>query len=77
MFKLPTLQKLIAYFVEGAAVAIAAHYIPSRKISMKELFILAVTAALTFFILDTFAPDVASGARMGSGWGIGASRVGF
>jgi len=65
------------YLLEGAAVAVAAHYIPSRKMAMTELLILALTAALTFWLLDTFAPSIATGARFGAGFGIGAKTVGF
>ena len=71
------LDLLIKYLLEGLAVVIATHYLSSRKASMKELFILGATAAFTFFILDTFAPSVGAGARMGAGWGIGSSQVGF
>ena len=65
------------YFLEGAAVAIAAYYIPSRQMALRELFMVAITAALTFWILDTFSPAIGSGARFGAGFGIGAKTVGF
>ena len=63
------------YFLQGLGVMIAAKYIPNRSMSMKELFMLAVTAALTFFILDQFAPAVGRGARLGAGFGIGSGLV--
>lgn len=75
------IQNLLAnapkYFLEGAAVALVAHYLPSRKIAMQELLMLALTAALTFWLLDTFAPSVGQGARLGAGFGIGAGQVGW
>ena len=38
---------------------------------------IALTAAATFSILDTYIPTMGANARMGSGFGIGASLVGF
>ena len=71
------IQNAPKYFVEGLAVAVAAKYIPSRGVTMRELLMLALAAALTFWVLDTFAPHVAPGARLGAGFGLGANTVGF
>lgn len=71
------LKNVLKYLLEGIAVAIAAKYIPSREIALNEVMMIAVTAALTFFILDLFSPSIASGARMGAGFGVGANLVGF
>jgi hypothetical protein len=65
------------YFLEGAAVAIAAFYIPNRSMALTELLMLAITASLTFWLLDVFAPGVSQGARLGAGFGIGGKVVGF
>lgn len=65
------LQDLVKYMLEGAAVALAAFYIPQRKGDLKEIAIIALTAALTFAILDQFAPGIAAGTRQGAGFGIG------
>ena len=65
------------YFLEGAVVAIAAFYIPNRSMALRELFMLAITAALTFWLLDVFAPAVSPGVRLGAGFGIGGKLVGF
>ena len=70
-------KNVLKYLLEGIAVALAAKYIPSRGIAMNEVVMIALTAALTFFILDVFSPTIASGARMGTGFGIGANQVGF
>jgi len=70
-------KNLPKYLMEGAAVAVAAHYIPARKMSMLELIIVALTAALTFAVLDILAPAILPGAYMGAGFGIGAKMVGF
>jgi len=65
------LQSVIKYVLEGLAVAVAAYFIPRKTVDIKEIAIIALTAAATFAILDQFAPGVAMGARQGSGFGIG------
>ncbi len=70
-------KSLMKYFLEGLAVALAAYYIPRGRVSMQEVLMIAVTAGLTFLILDLWAPSVGSGARMGAGLGIGFKQVGF
>ena len=39
--------------------------------------LIALTAAATFAILDTYIPSMAVSARSGAGFGIGANLVGF
>ena len=69
--------RAIKYLVEGLAVAVAAYYIPQKKMNLQEIAMIAVTAALTFAILDMYSPNVAMAARKGAGFGIGAMQVGF
>jgi hypothetical protein len=64
-------QSLIKYVLEGAAVALAAFYIPSKKANLQEIALIALTAAATFAVLDLFAPAIAAGTRQGAGFGIG------
>lgn len=70
------LQSLVKYLVEGLAVAAAAFYIPRFKSDLKEIALIALTAAAVFAVLDQFAPSVAIGARQGAGFGIGYKLVG-
>ena len=70
------LQNLIKYVLEGVAVAVAAFYLTSKKQNVQEVLLLGLVAALTFFVLDLFAPSVGAGARHGSGFGIGFNLVG-
>jgi hypothetical protein len=70
-------KRIIKYLVEGLMVAIAAFAIPKRRIDLDEIALIALTAAATFSILDTFVPSMAIGARSGAGFGIGANLVGF
>lgn len=70
-------KRLIKYLVEGLMVAIAAYAIPKQSLNIEEIMLLAVTAAATFSILDTYVPSIGVSTRSGAGFGIGANLVGF
>ena len=44
---------------------------------MEEIALLALTAAATFAILDTYIPSMGVSARSGTGLGIGLHLAGF
>lgn len=69
-------KRAVKYLVEGAAVAVAAFYIPRRQMDLEEIAMIAVTAAATFALLDMYAPSVGNYARQGAGIGIGLNTVG-
>ena len=78
MFDLGELVKrAIKYLVEGLMVAIAAYAIPQKRLRLDEVALIAITAAATFSILDTYIPSMGVTARSGAGFGIGANLVGF
>lgn len=70
-------RRAVKYLIEGFVVAIAAMMIPKKSMSMDEVALVALTAAATFTILDTYAPAMGVGARQGASFGIGANLVGF
>jgi hypothetical protein len=70
-------KRVVKYLVEGLMVAIAAFAIPKRSLQLDEIALIALTAAATFSILDTYVPTMAVTARGGAGFGIGANLVGF
>ena len=70
-------KRALKYLVEGVIVALAAFVIPSRKLRIDETLLIALTAAATFSILDTYIPSMGVNARTGAGFGIGANLVGF
>ena len=70
-------RRAIKYLVEGLMVAIAAYAIPKRSMNLDEVALIALTAAATFSILDTYLPSMAVSARSGAGFGMGANLVGF
>ena len=70
-------KRAVKYLIEGAAVAVAAYYIPKKQMKIEEVVMIAVTAAATFAVLDMYAPSIGSAARTGTGFGIGANLAGF
>lgn len=72
-------KRAVKYLVEGLMVAIVAFVIPPEKRALKyeEIATIALMAAATFSILDTFTPSIGVSARSGAGMGIGANMVGF
>ena len=70
-------KQAIKYLVEGIMVAIASSAIPKRSLQVDEIALIALTAAATFSILDTYVPSMAVSARTGAGFGIGGNLVGF
>jgi hypothetical protein len=71
--------RLTKYLLEGVAVAIAATILSKRNnsLTIQEIALIALTAALTFFLLDTLAPSIGLSSRTGAGFGLGANMVGF
>ena len=70
-------RRIVKYVVEGIMVAIAAYAIPKRSMNLDEVMLIALTAAATFSILDTYVPSMGVSARSGAGFGMGANLVGF
>ena len=61
MFDLGELVKrAIKYLVEGLMVALAAYAIPKKSLQLDEVCLIALTAAATFSILDTYVPSMLS-----------------
>ena len=71
------LRRIVKYLVEGLMVAIAAYAIPKRSLNLDEVMLIALTAAATFSILDTYIPSMGVSTRSGAGFGLGANLVGF
>ena len=71
------IRRIVKYLVEGFMVAIAAYAIPKHSLKLDEIMLIALTAAATFSILDTYVPSIGVSARTGAGFGIGANLVGF
>ena len=70
-------KRIIKYIIEGLMVSIAAFAIPKRSMNIEEIGAIALTAAATFAILDTYIPTMGVSARQGTGLGIGLNLSGF
>jgi ABC-type Co2+ transport system permease subunit len=71
------IKRIIKYLVEGLIISIAAYAIPKKSLNMEEIALLALTAAATFAILDTYIPSMGVSSRQGTGIGIGLHLAGF
>jgi len=63
-------RRIVKYVIEGIMVAIAAYAIPKRSMNLDEVMLVALTAAATFSVLDTYVPSMAGSARSGAGFGL-------
>ena len=70
------MKRIIKYLVEGLMVAIACYAIPKQSLQLEEIALLALVAAATFSILDTYLPSIGDSARNGTGLGIGLRIAG-
>ncbi len=71
------IKRVVKYLIEGLMVSIAAFAIPKGSLKLEEIALIALTAAATFAILDTYIPSMGVSARSGAGFGIGANLVNF
>ena len=71
------LKRIIKYLVEGLMVAIACYAIPKASLKVDEIGYIALVAAATFSVLDTYVPSMGETARTGAGFGNGANLVRF
>lgn len=69
-------RRALKYLFEGLAVAIAAHYIPKKKMSLEDIAMISITAAATLAILDMYSPGMGGAARFGVGSSVGAGLAG-
>jgi ABC-type Co2+ transport system permease subunit len=57
------IKKAIKYIVEGIIVALAAYVIPKQSLKIEEIVVIALTAAATLAVLDTFIPSMGASSR--------------
>jgi hypothetical protein len=69
-------KRAIKYIVEGIIVAIAAYVIPKQRLNVEEVVVVALVAASTFAVLDTFIPSMGATTRQGAGFAIGTGLTG-
>ena len=74
------INRLVKYLLEGLVVAVAAWLVFGRKKkqNLEDFVLLGLTASATFAVLDIgLTPSIASTARKGAGFGVGAGLVGW
>lgn len=69
------LASLIRYVVQGLAVAVAIYAVLRDRVQTQEILTIGLAAAAAYAVLDTFAPTVGVGARLGTGIGLGMSLI--
>jgi hypothetical protein len=52
------MKRVIKYLVQGLMVAFACFAIPKKSLEFEEIALIALVAAATFSILDTYMPTV-------------------
>jgi len=78
MFDLGQLiSRAIKYFVEGLVVGIAVLLVSKKRMNLDEVALIALTAAATMVLLDTYVPSMSSSFKQSAGWGLGFRLVGF
>lgn len=50
------MKRVLKYLVEAIVVALACYAIPKKKLDLEEVALIALVAAATFSILDTYIP---------------------
>ena len=69
-------QKIILSILEGLAITLVIYLATGLKIKSDKIVYFALMIIVTLFVLDLWAPNVASGARQGYGFGSGWSLIG-
>jgi hypothetical protein len=62
---------LLKYALAALIVALVALVLPSNRLGWGEILMLALSAAIAFFVVDLLYPAVSASARQGVGLGTG------
>ena len=69
------LERILKYLIEGIAVGLACYF--TGKLNFDLIIIIAITASVTFCLLDMYTPKISNAARLGAGFGIGSHITGI
>jgi hypothetical protein len=70
------IKRIIKYLVEGLMVSLVAYAIPKQILNFEEINLIALTAASTFCILDTYLTSMSVAAHTGTAFTIGSNLAG-
>lgn len=62
---------ILKYLIGGLIVAFVAFILPNNKLQWSEIWLLGLTTACTFSILDLLYHTISNGARYGTHHGVG------
>lgn len=71
------IARVLKYVFGGLIVAFVALILPNNKLELGEIWLLALTTACTFSILDLISPKVSNRERQDIGLGEGFQLVSF
>ncbi len=68
-------SRFITYMIMGLAIAFCSITLIKKKLDVKEILILAVSAASTYAIVDQWLPRIRTSLDQGAGLGLGLGLV--
>jgi hypothetical protein len=72
-----TVKRALKYLIEWFAISLALKFIPSQKVDLKEIIMVAIVGAIVFALLDMYSPAVSDTARKSTGVAIGLRTLGL
>lgn len=65
------MQIMIKYLLEALVISLVVYFVYKGKFDKTEIIKMGVIVVVVLLLTDTFAPQIASGIRFGTGFGIG------
>lgn len=70
------IKKSLKYIAQLLIIFVAAKFIPENKITFKEITIIAIIGAVSFAVLDLYAPSISEDCQKQIGLTIGLRTIG-
>ena len=51
-------KRAFKYLLQGIIVAMSSYYLPKQKLQIQDILLIAMTASISFSILDMYAPSI-------------------
>ena len=59
MLSVKSLKKGLKYILQLIVIFIAAKFVPSKELDLKDITIIAIIGAVSFAIIDMYSPNIA------------------